>query len=110
MKRLLTGLVLSLAFAFPALAGMIETPAQAQQQTQRERVLQLVERPEVAKQLEKMGISADQAKDRVAAMSDEEVAMVAGKLDSLPAGGDLSNQDFLFLIIILLVVILIVSL
>jgi hypothetical protein len=111
MKKLLTGLVLSLAFAFPAFAGMIETPAApSQQQTQRERVLQLVERPEVAKQLEKMGISADRAKDRVAAMSDEEVAMVAGKLDSLPAGGELSNQDFLFLIIILLVVILIVSL
>jgi hypothetical protein len=73
-------------------------------------VLQLVERPEVAKQLEQMGINAEQAKDRVAAMSNEEVAMVAGKLDSLPAGGALGNQDFLFLIVILLVVILIVSL
>lgn len=110
MKKLLSGLVLSLAFAFPAFAGMIETPASPQQQTQRDRVLQLVERPEVAKQLEQMGINAEQAKDRVAAMSNEEVAMVAGKLDSLPAGGALGNQDFLFLIVILLVVILIVSL
>jgi hypothetical protein len=110
MKKLLTGLVLSLAFAFPAFAGMIETPAAQSQQTQRERVLQLVERPDVAKQLEKMGISADQAKERVGAMSDEEVAMVAGKIDALPAGGALGNQDFLFLIVILLVVILIISL
>ena len=109
MKKLLTGFVLSLAFAFPAFAGMIQTPA-APEQTQRDRVLQLVERPEVAKELEKYGISADQAKERVAAMSEEEVAMVAGKLDSLPAGGALSNQDFLFIIIILLVVVLLLAL
>lgn len=108
MKKLLTGLALSLVLAAPAFAGMIQTPAQPEQ-TQRERVLQLVERPEVAKELEKYGISADQAKDRVAAMSEEEVAMVAGKLDSLPAGGDLSNQDFLFIIIIVLVLILLLA-
>ena len=58
MKKLLTGFVLSLAFAFPAFAGMIETPPRNPQQTQRERVLQLMERPDVAEQLEKMGISA----------------------------------------------------
>ena len=108
MKKLLTGLVLSLVLASPAIAGMIQTPAQPEQ-GQRERVLKLVERPEVARELEKYGISADQAKDRVAAMSEEEVAMVAGKLDSLPAGGDISNQDFLFIIIIILVLILLLA-
>jgi hypothetical protein len=74
---------------------------------ERERVMTLVERPEVAQALEKMGIAADQAKARVGAMSEAEVASLAGKLDALPAGGALSNQDLvLILIVILLVVIL----
>ena len=108
MKKLLTGLVLSVVLASPAFADMIQTPAQPEQ-SQRAHVLQLVERPEVAKELEKYGISADQAKERVAAMSEEEVAMVAGKLDSLPAGGDLSNQDFLIIVLIILLVVLVVA-
>lgn len=110
MKKLLTfaGLVLAVVLASPAFAGMIQTPV-APEQSQRDRVLQLVERPEVARELEKYGIPADQAKDRVAAMSEEEVAMVAGKLDSLPAGGDISNQDFLFILIIVLVLVLLLA-
>jgi hypothetical protein len=74
--------------------------------SERERVMALVERPEVAQALEKMGISADQAKARVGAMSEAEVASLAGKLDALPAGGALSNQDFLFIIIVVLLVLI----
>lgn len=101
MKRLLTGLVMSAALALPAYAGMIPT-----QGSDRERVMTLIERPEVAQQLEKMGIPAEQAKARVAAMSEAEVASLAGKLDSLPAGGALSNQDFLFIILVIVLVVL----
>ena len=103
MRKLLNGLLLSLAVAAPqAYAGMI-SPA-ASPASERERVLQLVERPEVARQLEQMGIPADQAKARVQAMSEAEVASLAGRLDSLPAGGALNNQDFLFIIIVILLV------
>ena len=43
----------------------------------------------------------------VGAMNEAEVASLAGKLDALPAGGALSNQDLiLILIVVLLVVIL----
>jgi hypothetical protein len=110
----MTGLVLSAALAMPAYAEMIPTPAASTPTStpastptsQRDRVMSLIERPEVARQLEKMGIPAEQAKARVAAMSEDEVAMVAGKLDSLPAGGALSNQDFLFIIIVVLLVLI----
>jgi len=103
MKRLLTGLLFAVALAAPqAYAGMIPTEG-----SERERVITLVERPDVAKALERMGIPADQAKARVGAMSESEVASLAGKLDALPAGGALSNQDLiLILIVVLLVVIL----
>jgi hypothetical protein len=107
MKKL-TGLLLALLIALPpqVFAGMIATPS-----PERERVMSLLQRPEVAQQLEKFGLSADQAKDRVAAMSEAEVASLAGKLDQLPAGGALSNQDLLLIIIvILLVVVLVIAL
>ena len=105
MKKL-TGLLLALVFAIPVpqvYAGMIATPS-----TERERVLSLVERPEVASQLEKLGLTSDQAKERVNAMSEAEVASLAGKLDQLPAGGALSNQDLLLIIIVILLVIVLV--
>ena len=108
MKRQLTGLLLALTLALPqspSCAGLIPTEAAAP--NERERVMALIERPEVAQQLEKMGIPQNEAKVRVAAMSEAEVASLAGKLDALPAGGALSNQD---LIIILLVVLLILLL
>ncbi len=106
MRKLLTGLALSAALSAPqAYAGMISpvTP-----DSERARVRALVERPEIAQQLEKMGISADQAKARVAAMSEDEVSSLAGKLDALPVGGALNNQDLLLIVIIVLLVLLIV--
>jgi hypothetical protein len=103
MRKLLTGLLLSLAVALPAQAGMIATPG-----TDRERVNALLDRPEVAQSLATMGIPADQAKARVSAMSEAEVASLAGKLDSLPAGGALNNQDFLFIIIVILLVVILI--
>lgn len=107
MKKLLTGLALSAALAAPAHAEMIATPA-PEGASQRAKVLSLVERPEVARELQKMGIAPDQARARVAAMSEAEVAMVAGRLDALPAGGALSNQDFLFIIIVILLVLILI--
>jgi hypothetical protein len=104
MKKLLSGLLFAVALAAPqAYAGMM--PAEG---SERERVMTLVERPDIAQALEKMGIPADQAKARVGAMSEAEVASLAGKLDALPAGGALSNQDFLFIIIVVLLVVILI--
>jgi len=69
MKKL-TGLLLALVIAVPVpqvYAAMIATPS-----PERERVLSLVQRPEVAQQLEKFGIAPEQAKERVNAMSEAE--------------------------------------
>src|SRR6267142_1602819 len=72
----------------------------------REKVRAFMERPEVTQQLQKMGVSPEDAKARVGAMSDAEVHTLAGKLDLLPAGGRISNTE-LVIIILLAVVILI---
>ena len=82
------------AFPFSAYAGMVGTDqalaaAQTAVQTQgaRDRLLDWVGRGDLRNQLQQFGISASAAQERVSAMTDAEVASVAGRIDSLPAGG-----------------------
>jgi hypothetical protein len=102
MKNLLRTIALALALAAPqAYAGMIPTEG-----AERDRVKSMLERPELAAGLEKMGVSAVDARARVDAMTPQEVSQLAGRLDQLAAGGALSNQDLLLIIILLLVLII----
>jgi hypothetical protein len=58
--------------------------------------------------LKAMGVSPDEAKARVGALSDTEIHMIAGKVDMLPAGGKLSNNDLLLIVVIILAVVLLI--
>jgi len=87
-----------------AQAGMIGTDqvVSAASQAERTSVLNFVGRNDVASQLQSFGIDASSAKDRVAAMTDEEVRYLAGRIDSMPAGAD--GGGLLLLIIIIAVI------
>ncbi|HEX6321570.1 MAG TPA: PA2779 family protein [Burkholderiales bacterium] len=84
-----------------AQAGMIGTDQVATTSTQADRsaVLGFVSRADVAGQLQAMGLDAATAKDRVAAMSDAEVSMLANRINSLPAGADTAGVLLLILVI-----------
>jgi len=100
MKKILGGLLLAFVFAVPqAYAELVPT--------ERDRVKALIERPEVAQQMEKMGIPAKEALTRVDAMTDEEVRSLAGRLDALPAGGQISSQTLLLICLIIILILLI---
>jgi hypothetical protein len=86
-------------------AGMIETET-AYAQDERARVKALLERPELAQGIEKMGIAREDAMARVDAMSDEEVLQLAGKLDAALAGGQISNETLLIVIVLVLLLII----
>ncbi len=76
---------------FSAQAGMIATDqaiASAQDQSNRDKVVQFVSRTDVVKQFEALGLTAATAQDRVNGMTQEEVNRIAGKIDTLPAGAD----------------------
>ncbi len=104
----MAALGLAAALVHPqAHAGVIATES-AHAQDERARVKALVERPELAAALAKMGIPPQQAATRVDAMSDAEVLQLAGRLDAAIAGGQLTNEQLLLIIIILLLVIIIV--
>ncbi len=106
---LLLGVTLALLMpqAHAGLIGTGEAVSAAEALQERERVIALVERPEIASGLEKMGIAPHEAKARVEAMNDAEVRTLAGKLGVLPAGGALSNTDLLLVVLVVLLILVI---
>ena len=89
-----------------AYAGVI--PTEQTQTDQRAAVKEMLARPEVRREMEKMGIPPEKAAARVDAMTDEEVRQLAGRLNALPAGGAVSNEQLLLIIIIVLLVVIII--
>ncbi len=75
-----------IALPFHAQAGMIGTD-QAVAAGARATVAGFVARSEVAGKLQALGLSPEAASARVAALSDAEVASLAGRIEALPAGG-----------------------
>jgi hypothetical protein len=112
LSRLMTPFIAAFLFAAffasPAKAELIGTDQVASPpQSERERVKALVARPEVAKKLEQLGVLPKDAVARVDALTDAEVAVLAGKIDALPAGGAMTTQEWLLIIIAILVLILV---
>ena len=68
-----------IALPWHARAGMIGTDVAAKGA--------VIDRGAMASKLETLGISPQAARERVAALTDAEVADIAGRIDALPAGG-----------------------
>lgn len=98
IRRLIASLlILCLALPLPSQAGMIATDAG------RERLEQLLERADVQARLEALGVDPAQVRARVAALSDDEVAGLAQRIESLPAGGADIIGALLLVFIVLLI-------
>jgi len=69
------------------MVGTDQIASAAQAAGARDKLRDFIGRSEVRSQLQSLGVSPAAAQARVSAMSDEEVASIAGKIDSLPAGG-----------------------
>jgi len=88
-----------------AQAGIVsssEAIAAANPTDARSKVETLLAREDVRAGLAERGLSAEQAQARVRAMSDDEVASLAGRLDQAPAGGDILGVLFTVFIILLI--------
>jgi len=73
-------------------AGMIgadRVNSAATVQLDRNVVLSYLDRSQTVNELQTLGLDAQTAKDRVAAMTDDEVSSLAGKINAAPAGGEL---------------------
>ena len=95
---------LALALAMPqAYAGMISA-----EDDERTRVKSMLERPELAAELEKMGIATHEARERVDAMTPPEVSQLAGRIDALAAGGQSATRDLLLVLLVVLLVLVLI--
>lgn len=107
----LFGFALSCGTASAELVATDEAAASvepANANADRERLRAFVERPEVVKQLQALGVSPDDAKTRVGAMSDAEVHLIAGRLDALPAGGRITNTELVIIILLAVIILVLV--
>jgi hypothetical protein len=87
ISRLL--IVCLMGLPFQVQAGMIGTDdvvTAAQAAAARTTVASVMSRSDVASQLQSYGLSAGDAKARVAALTDAEVVRLAGQIDTAPAG------------------------
>src|SRR5262245_59482602 len=100
--RLLIALMIWLPYQV-ATAGMIgaDQSAATSPQADRTTVLNFLSRSDVAGKLQTLGIDPSTAKDRVGAMSDQEVQSLAGQINAMPAGAmnDAWAAAFIVLII-----------
>jgi hypothetical protein len=88
MRRLIAVLLaFSIAMPLPAQAVMLATD-NALGTAQHQRVDQFLERADVQARLQAYGVSPADVKARVAALTDQEAADLAARIDSLPAGGE----------------------
>ena len=103
LSMLAMGLPLQSAFA-----GIVETDQAVSHELagqDRARINAFIDREDVLAQLQKQGVTAGEAKARVNALTDDEAHKIAGKLDQLPAGGDVLGiiGILLFIFVVLLV-------
>jgi len=101
ISRLLIALMIWMPYQI-ATAGMIGTDqvVASTSQVDRTTVLNFLSRSDVANKLQSLGIDPATANDRVAAMSDQEVQSLAGRINSMPAGGTSTGAAVLLIIII----------
>jgi len=100
MFKQLTAVLVVICFTGTSQAAMIATP------TDRSQLLGVLERVEVQNQLQAHGVSIEQAKARIAALTDAEAAQLAAQIDSLPAGGDAVGALITAVLIVFLVLLL----
>ncbi len=87
-----------------AFAGIVETDqlvAHDLATQDRAKINAFLDRADVLAQMQQQGVTANEAKARVSALTDDEAHGIAGKLDQLPAGGDVLGLLFTVFIVLL---------
>lgn len=104
-SRLLMLCMLTMGVPSSAWASMVGTDQvvdHAVAEQARTKLLSLIDRDDVRAQLQSRGVSATEAKARVSALTDDEVAQASDKLDQLPAGGEILGLLFTVFIVLLI--------
>ncbi|RXZ44263.1 PA2779 family protein [Crenobacter cavernae] len=96
-----TGFTQAAQAAMIGVEQMHEATRSAEGDAARARVLEALSRANVVAELERQGVSPDQARDRVAALSDADARLLAEKVDKAPAGGIIGAILLVFFVLLL---------
>ena len=104
--RLLAVSLIALPYAAPTQAGMIgvDEVLAAQRQAERGKLQGFLARADVQRQLAVLGVGPAAAAERANALTDDEVQQLAGRIDSLPVGADISTAGLLLVLIVILLI------
>jgi uncharacterized protein DUF6627 len=102
MARMLIVCSLGVSLPLPASASLVTTD-QSYASAERDQVKNFLDRAELRTQIQALGVDAGAVRARVDALTDEEVAALAGRIDQLPAGGSDVLGVLLAVFIILLI-------
>lgn len=97
-------LALPLQSAQAELVSTEQVTVDAKAQADREKVKAFLSRADAERNLIEMGVAPETAKQRVDSLTDEEVATIAGKIDTLPAGGALSSTEVILIVLIAILI------
>lgn len=89
----------------PARAAMVSTPqilAAEQGRLDRDKLATLLQREDLQRQLSALGVDVENAKARVAMLTDAEVAQLNARIEKLPAGGDALGVIVLIFVIFII--------
>jgi hypothetical protein len=92
----------------PARAALISTEDVLRQDhpsTDREKVAAFLQRQDVRQQFSLLGVDSREAALRVATLSDQEIAKIAGKIDQMPAGQGIEALLIIVLLVLLIILI-----
>lgn len=85
-----------------AMVGTAQVLAAEQGRLDRDKLVSLLEREDLQRQLSALGVDVQHAKERVAALTDAEVTRINQRLTELPAGGSaLGVVVFIFVVFII---------
>ncbi len=95
-------IVLPVGPAQAAMIGNTEIIAQVQSELNRTEILNILDREAARHQLSALGVSPEMVKQRVAQMTDAEVAQLNQHLADMPAGGDIWGVLLLLFIVFII--------
>jgi hypothetical protein len=84
-----------------SIVSSTESYAAQGQSEARNKVNAMLARADVRAEMAERGLSVEQAQQRVQALTDDEVASLAGRMDQAPAGGDVLGILFTVFIVLL---------
>jgi hypothetical protein len=103
-----TAMIAQASIVHAEMIGPEAVSVQSQAEQDRAKVQSFVDRANVKERLQAMGVSGLVAKDRVASLTEQEVHALAQRIDSMPAGGALSNSDLILIVLIAILVALVI--